>query len=122
MIVEELTPYSISQGATDREFANAGVAIDVNEHRFLKQMARVERGETWDSRSIVPGAPPGYESLFPIPRRKFLLDILPPIQHAHDFRCVIDGTIEDNVRRGGERTQPPGAPRCAGVPQTDGLR
>src|SRR3954451_12468316 len=31
--------------------------------------------------------------LLPVPRRKFLLDILPPIQHANDFRCVIDDTI-----------------------------
>jgi len=45
------------------------------------------------------------ELLLPLPCRKFLLEILPPIQHAHDFRPVIDDTIEDDVRRGGKRTQ-----------------
>ena len=45
------------------------------------------------------------EPLLPVPRRKFLLDILPPIQHTHDFRRVIDDTIEDDVRSGGKRTQ-----------------
>lgn len=45
---------------------------------------------------------PGYELLLlPVPRRKFLLDILPPVQHAHDFRRVVDDTIEDDVRGGG---------------------
>ena len=43
--------------------------------------------------------------LLPLQRRKLLLDILPPIQHAHDFRRVIDDAIEDDVRSGGERTQ-----------------
>ena len=41
--------------------------------------------------------------LLPVPRRKFLLDVLPPIQHAHDFRRVIDDTIEDDVGYGGKR-------------------
>jgi hypothetical protein len=40
------------------------------------------------------------------PHREFLLNILPSIQHAHDFRPVIDGAIEDDVRRGGNRAQP----------------
>jgi hypothetical protein len=33
---------------------------------------------------------------------KLLFDILPPIEHTHDFRCVIDDAIEDNMRRGGK--------------------
>jgi len=44
--------------------------------------------------------------LLTIPRRKPLLDILPSVQHAYDFRIVIDNTIEDDVRCYGKRTQP----------------
>ena len=41
----------------------------------------------------------------PVPRREFLLDVLAPIQHAHDLRRVINDTIENDLRRGGKRTQ-----------------
>lgn len=37
--------------------------------------------------------------------RKSLVDILPPIQHAHDLRYAIDDTIEDDMREGRERAK-----------------
>src|SRR5215218_568640 len=43
--------------------------------------------------------------LLPIPRREFLLDVLSPIQHAHDLGGVIDDSIEDHMRSGGKRTE-----------------
>lgn len=36
-------------------------------------------------------------------RCEFLLDVLTPVQHTHDFRHVLDDPVEDDVRRGGER-------------------
>src|SRR5581483_11670331 len=50
--------------------------------------------------------PSGRNWLFRLPSRKFGIDILPPVQHAHDCRRVIDDTIEDDMRRCGKRTQP----------------
>src|SRR5215213_312579 len=44
--------------------------------------------------------------LLPIPRREFLLDVLSPIQHAHDLEGVIDDSIEDHMRSGGKRRRP----------------
>jgi hypothetical protein len=47
---------------------------------------------------------PGHPLLL-VPYRKLLLDVLPCVQHAHDLRRVVDDAVEDDVRRGGKRTQ-----------------
>ena len=44
-------------------------------------------------------------ALFQSPDGEFFLDVLPPIQHAHDLRRIIDHAVEDDMRRGGERSQ-----------------
>ena len=43
---------------------------------------------------------------FPNSRRKFLVDVLTPIQHTHDFRRAVDDAIENNVRGGGKGMEP----------------
>jgi hypothetical protein len=37
--------------------------------------------------------------------RKNLFDILPPVEHTHDFRPIVFQTIEHNLGAGGERAK-----------------